>query len=116
MNVTSGEESKKLRVEYARVPLKDKAHAGWMRYVKVENNQLVLYAQPWVNRKLSDEEQKKRAKQKEQKHQTFVKRLEENRAKKLKALEQKKKVMELKIKERALKLEAKLTELKSNLA
>jgi len=62
--VSSKEEAAKMRVELARAPV-DPKHKEWSKFGKVEGNEVVLYAQPFVVKRLSPEEIAKRDAKKE---------------------------------------------------
>ena len=80
--VTTKEESTQNRVLIAEGKLPDPIMKKWLRYAKVEGEDVKVYAQPMVIRKLSDEERAKREATKNAERELKAKLKAEKKAKK----------------------------------
>lgn len=76
----SKEEAGEMRVELARVTIPEE-QKGWSKWVKVEGDEAVAYAQPFVVKRLSEEEKTKREAEKKARSEAFKKRIEDNQVK-----------------------------------
>ena len=79
--VESKEESAKLKKVLGKVKIEDESLRKWLRYAKIEGDEIVFYAQPMVRRKVTEEElAQRKAKKEAEKAERKAKREAESKA------------------------------------